>query len=183
VQGDNFVAEDVEAWLDVLGDGDQPRIVLGDKLIGSPLAGSLGAVNQTGLGNLEELELGLVDRLAAGAAAASEVVDDRAVVRLGPGVPLDVDRVTGLDDRVTLGVRGRFVADDIGVRVVLGAHEAVVSVSGRPAGDNGRILHVGKDGRVVGLIRQTVDDEILDVAVGSDAGGAGEGRDESLRNE
>lgn len=87
MQGNDLVAQDVVAGGEALGDVDGPGVVVGDELVGGPLVG--GGVEDTRLVELEEAQGGLVG-LGAVALALREVVEDRAVVALGPGVPLEV---------------------------------------------------------------------------------------------
>lgn len=183
VEGDDLVSENVEAGLDVLGDLDHPAVAVGDELVGGVLAGGGGAVDQTLLADLEELEGLLVDGLAAAGAAGGEVVEDGALVGLGPGVPLEEDAVTGGDTGVTLGVLGILVADDVGGSEGLGADEAVVGGSVGPTDDNRRVAAVGQGEDVVTGVGGAVDDNVVDVAVGSNANGTGEGREDGLLGE
>ena len=86
VQGDDLVAQDVVARGERLGDVDGPLVAVGDELVRGPLVG--GGVDDADLGQLEEAQALLVG-VGAVAGALGQVVDDRAVVGLGPGVPLE----------------------------------------------------------------------------------------------
>ena len=65
-----------------------------DKLVRGPLVG--GGVEDTSAIELEELEALLLSS-AAVAIALGQVVQNGAVVRLGPGVPLELDGATSGD--------------------------------------------------------------------------------------
>lgn len=95
MESDDFVAQDVAACGERAGDLDVPRVTVGDQGVRGILAGHNGAVDQTGLLDLEEVE-GPGGRGAV-AVDLGEVVDDRAVVGLGPGVPLQLEGVARLD--------------------------------------------------------------------------------------
>lgn len=131
VESNDLVAEDVRTGLEAGRDGDLPGVASGNELVG----GELASGGHTGLGDLEELEVGLVDLGAAIGTARSEVVDDGTLVRLGPGVPLDGDLLTGLDTGGLDGVLGALVADDVGVTEGGGLNEAVVGVGGEPSNE------------------------------------------------
>jgi hypothetical protein len=94
VQSDDFVTQDVVARGEGLGDVDGPLVAVGDELVGAPLVG--GGVDDTRRGELEEGE-GLLVGGGAVALALGEVVDDGAVVGLGPGVPLQGHGAAGGD--------------------------------------------------------------------------------------
>jgi hypothetical protein len=104
VESDDLVTENVLARSERLGDGDRPLAIGSNELVGSPLARSGAAIDQASLVNLEELEGLLVDGGAVITSALGEVVDDGTVVRLGPGVPLELDLATS-GDRGELGAR------------------------------------------------------------------------------
>lgn len=114
--------------------------------------------------NLEELEGLLVNGSAVIAIALGEVVNDRTVVRLRPGVrtPLDLDVGTSSDlggDGTSLCV---LVADDVAGGVVVAIHEAVVTVLGAP----------GDDRRRLGGVDVVGDETLVGLAVGGDVGDA-----------
>jgi hypothetical protein len=83
------------------------------------------------LGNLEELE-GVLVNAGALAVARCKVIQNRALVRIGPGVPLEGDLATGRDSRVQLGVGGASVARDIGASKGVGGNESKVGSSVGP---------------------------------------------------
>lgn len=180
VESDELVTEDVVAGGDGGRDLDHPAVVVVDQLVSTPGAGDLGVADETDTVDLEELQIGLVDGLAA-AVAARQVVQDGTVVGVGPGGPLDVDLLTGTDDNVGLGVCGVLVADDVRVAVGIGRDETVAGVGGRPGGDLRGVGLVGEDADVETLVVDTVDDEVGDVTVGSDLGGRQKGREERGR--
>ena len=142
MQADDLVTENVVASGDGAGDGDSGAVVVGNELVSCPLAGGVAAVDQTGLGDLEELEGGLVG-LGAVAIAVGHVGDDRAVVALGPLGPLQLDLTTGLDlsgDRT----RGGFlVANNVGAIVAAAVDEAEVGSLLSPSNVLGHLGHVG----------------------------------------
>lgn len=172
VEGDDLVAEDVVAGLEVGGDLDEPAVAVGTEVVGGPRAG-VGVV--AGTADLEPAEGGLVDGLA-GAVAVGEVVDDGADVGLGPlGGPDDGDLVTGVDSGRAAARSSRLVADDVGGAEVVGLDEAVVLLKSRPA-DHGRGVGLVEVGcRVIVLVVDTVHDDVGDVAVGGNEGSTREG--------
>ncbi|CRK28558.1 hypothetical protein BN1723_014141, partial [Verticillium longisporum] len=144
-----------------------------------PGAGGAGAGDEADLGDLEELERGLVDGGAVTAAARGEVVDDGTLVGLGPGVPLEEDLATGGDDGGALGVGGAAVAGNVAGAEGGGGDEAVVKSGGGPA-DEGGVVGVVGVGQAESLVLGAVGDDALNVAVGHDGGGASNGGEESV---
>jgi len=69
---------------------------LTDKGVRGPSAGWAGAADEAGLSDLEEAERSRRVRSTV-AANLCKVVDDRTVVTVGPGVPLQLQSVTSLD--------------------------------------------------------------------------------------
>ena len=102
MESDDLVAEDVLAGSDVLGNSDGPGVTIRDQVVGSPVLGST-IVESLGV-NLEEGKVTSGGGSAVVAGALGQVVDDGTVVRLGPGVPLELDGATSLD-RGDLGTR------------------------------------------------------------------------------
>ncbi|KAI6754104.1 hypothetical protein HG530_013280 [Fusarium avenaceum] len=179
VESNDLVTEDVRTGLEAGGDGDLPGVASGNEVVG----GELATGGHTGLGDLEELEVGLVDLGAAIGTARSEVVDDGTLVRLGPGVPLDGDLLTGLDAGGLDSVLGALVADDVGVTEGGGLNEAVVGVGGEPSDELlGRVV-VGGRARVEALKSLAPDADRLNVAVGGNADSTGKGGEEGLGGE
>lgn len=183
VEGDDLVAQDVEAGSNVGRDLDEPAVAVLDELVGAPLAGGGGAVDEADLVDLEELESGLVDGLAAGGAAVGEVVDHGTVVGLGPGVPLDGDLVTSRDNSMAFGVGRVTVADDISRGESIRSNEAVVRVFGGPANDDRRVGLVRKAEDIITLVRVTVDDNVGNMTVGRNRGRTGEDGKKRLGSE
>lgn len=73
MESDDLVTEDVVSWCNVGGDGDGPRVVVGDQSIGSPVTRDSSVVQKSNSINLEEFQGGLVDSCAI-AVTAGEVV-------------------------------------------------------------------------------------------------------------
>lgn len=85
---------------------------LTDEGVGGPGAWWAGAADEAALSDLEEAERPRGVRSTV-AADLCKVVDDRAVVAIGPGVPLQLQGVTSLDG-YGVGRRFRgFVACDV----------------------------------------------------------------------
>lgn len=179
VQGDDLVAEHVVAGSQVAGDGDGGLVAVLDELVGSP-----DAVLQTGLADLEEVERRGVDLVAAGGAAVGEVVDDGALVAVGPGVPLDGHGLSGRDGHRGRCRLGALVAGNVGVAQRRDGHEAVVALQRAPAdGLGGQGLGVDAvEGAEAGELLAAGGD-LGDVTVGRDGGGAGEGGEDGLGGE
>lgn len=112
VESNDLVAEDVVSWGDGGWDSDGAGQVVGHQSIRSPGTWSSSVVEETGLGDLEPLERGLVNSGAI-TTAVGEVVDDWTVVRLWPCVPVKVDVSSSLDWRGESGVLGSIVANDV----------------------------------------------------------------------
>ncbi|KAL5896110.1 hypothetical protein ACKVWC_011545 [Pyricularia oryzae] len=179
VQGDDLVAEHVVAGSQVAGDGDGGLVAVLDELVGSP-----DAVLQTGLADLEEVERRGVDLVAAGGAAVGEVVDDGALVAVGPGVPLDGHGLSGRDGHRGRCGLGALVAGNVGVAERRDGHEPVVALQRAPAdGLGGQGLGVDAvEGAEAGELLAAGGD-LGDVTVGRDGGGAGEGGEDGLGGE
>lgn len=180
VQSDRLVAEDVLARGDAGGDGDDPRVVVGDHVVGCPCAGRVGAVNETGLVDLVELELALVDGGAV-VTAGSKVVDHRTAVGLGPIAPLEFQGVSGCHAHVYAAWGCSLVADD--VRGVVVADEAIVLVLGDgPTSDDwGRVLIL--EARIVAGVPLATSDDAGHDAVSRHFGNKGEGPDQGARSD
>lgn len=170
VQSHQLVTEDIVTRSDGLGNFDHPAVVVLDQLVITPGTRNIRVVHQANAVDLEELERGLVNRFAA-LTAVGQIVHDGTVVRVGPFGPLNVDAVTCLHSNVALGVRRVLVADNVGRGVIFRADEAVAGVGSGPSGDNRRIGHVRERGDVKAFVRDTVDNDVGDMAVGSHLGG------------
>ena len=101
-----------------------------------------------------------------------QVVDDRAVVALRPGVPLQLEGVACLDRNGSRSGLGRLVASNVAGAEGVRLDETVVLVQGQPAGSRGSrasVVPVRHRSRV----RFAVDRDLLDVTV------SGSGRSKS----
>ena len=133
VETDELVTEHVAARRNRGRDLDVPLIASADELVGGPLARRAVAVNKALLRNLEEVQVaGLGRRAAAG--ALGEIVDDRAMVALRPGVPLQGDGRAGCDGDLGRAGGRALVAGDVRRAEGVGRDEAVVLVQCEPAG-------------------------------------------------
>lgn len=184
VEREDLVPENVLASSDVAGDGDSVLEVVLDEVISGPAAvvGSVW-VGETSLADLEELEAAGIGEVGALARALGKVVHDRAVVRVGPGVPSDGHGGASSDwDGRTLawlssvllrgianGVSQRLVAGDLvtGQGGSVGGDEAIVLVASSPASVlGGAVDPVGS--LELEVLATSVD--VLDEAVGSGEG-------------
>jgi hypothetical protein len=171
VQGNDLVAENVLAGGNRLGDLDGPSEVVGDELLGGPLA-----TVETGLVDLEEAQ---VRGLGGGRVVdLGEVVDDGAVVGRGPGVPGHVDGSAGRN-LCDFGTSGRIlVTGDLGgIGVHAGLDEALVLALGARPLNNLRGRSLILEGRVVGLEVGAVDLDGGEDTVG--LGGGSHGSEDS----
>jgi hypothetical protein len=178
VEGEDLVADDVVARGDVLRDLEDPGEVVVHEDVGAPVAAEGALVDQAALADAHPLEGGLVDGLAV-ARTPGDVVDDGALVRLWPGVPLEEQLGAGLDLCVDGGGGAVGVADDVGVVELGGLDEAVVGDVDLPADDGGVVGLVGEGGGVVAAVADAVDVDPVDVAVGRDEGRRGERREDA----
>lgn len=87
--------------------------------------------------DLEELESCFIDS-AAGAVAGGKVVDDRSLVRGGPGGPFHCYGAAGGDGGCCFGVGCGFVTDDVGSGVCGRGDEAEICCIFGPADGVGR---------------------------------------------
>ena len=95
MESNNLVTENVLAGSDVLGDSDGPGVAVLDQVVGCPAVG--GGVVESLLVDLEEGKVTGGDGSAVVTGALGQVVKDGTVVRLGPGVPLELDGATSGD--------------------------------------------------------------------------------------
>lgn len=181
VEGDDLVAEDVVSGLDVGGDLDAHAEVVLEELVVRPEAGASPAGAELDLALLLDLEPleGVLVGVGAVAAAVGEVVDDGAVVALGPCVPLQLNIGASSDGGALLGTGGAEVAADIIALELVGRDEAQVGGPVGP-GDTALVLLPGSVAGVVANMRLAISNNLLDVAVGADRCSAGEGGDEGL---
>lgn len=96
VQRNQLMAQNIVAVRNSLGHGERVGVVVLNHVVTGPGTRRVAAIDQTLLVDLEELEAGLVD-LGAVAVAGGQVVEDGAVVGLGPLGPLHFDLGAGLD--------------------------------------------------------------------------------------
>jgi len=101
------------------------RSKLTDEVVRGPETGRAGTVDQALLGDLKEAERASRVRRRV-AADLGQVVGDRAVVALWPGVPLQLQGVASLDRDGGRGGLGRLVAGDVRGAEGVGLDEAVV---------------------------------------------------------
>lgn len=141
MKSDDFMAENVVACCDGAWNSYGPRVVVGDQLIRSPGSWGSGIIYQARLVDLEELEGSLVDGGAI-PVAGREIIDDRAVVRFGPGVPFHHHSRSGSNSCAGFPVGGRLVADDITASVGIWSDKAEIGGGFCPADGVGWSGHV-----------------------------------------
>jgi hypothetical protein len=135
------MTEDVVAGLDGTGDSDGAAVVVADQVVGSPGTRDAAVIDETSLVDLEELQSGLVDGGAV-AIAVGQVGDDRAVVRLGPLRPLQLDAATCLDGSRDGSILGTLMTDDVRRGVRRAVNETQVGSSFGPTNGLGRAARV-----------------------------------------
>lgn len=157
---------------------------LTDQVVSGPGAWWGGVVHETLAIDLEPVQGRLVN-FGAVTRAPREVVEDRAVVRIGPRVPLirfrmsslcmgytmaylELDLATSLDLGGGLSRGSALVADDVAVSVAIGRDEAVVLVLREPADGVGLGALVVEPVRVGTFEVGTVGDDAGNVTVGGD---------------
>lgn len=69
------------------------------------------------------------------------------------------------------------MADDVGATEAVGLNESIVGLTGGPTDDDGRIVLVWEGSRVVSLIINTVDNNVVNVTVCGDGGRGHKRRD------
>ena len=89
-----------------------PAVIVGNQLIRCPCSRRGSISDETCLIDLEEFESGFIDRRAI-SIAVRKVIDDRAVMRIRPGVPLHHNRSAGFDRSGELSIGGTPMADDV----------------------------------------------------------------------
>jgi hypothetical protein len=153
VEGDDLVTENVLAGGNGRGDGDGPRVSVGDEVVGSP-SSRVGARDEALLGNLGKAQGASVG------VEGGEVVDDGALVGVWPGVPSQRHALAGGNLDKVGGGAGALVAGNVGRLSSVGLDESVVQVVGSPAD---RVAgNVAGDSAGVG---DAVGDDLGDVAV------------------
>lgn len=124
-----------------LRDRERVRVVVLDHVVAGPGTRRVAAIDETLGVDLEEFQTGLVG-LGAVAIAGGQVVEDRAMVALGPRSPLQFDLGTGFH----VGCQGArlalLVADDVGGLVVGRRNGAQVGGFGGPANGLGSVVRV-----------------------------------------
>lgn len=175
VKSNDFVTKDVTTSGNVAGDGHGPAVVVGNQVVGSPCTRDAALVDDTLLGNLEELKLGLVNGGTV-AVAAGEVVDHGTVVALGPLSPLQLNITTGGNGSRQLRVLSTLVADDVGVRVAGSVDEAQVGGFLGPANNGRGIGAVGVLVDEVSVVVLSIGNDSLDITVASDHGRRGKSK-------
>jgi hypothetical protein len=165
VKSNDFVAKHVGARGQGSGNLDVPGVVglcflvsigplfivslqteLTNEVVRCPVARRVGTVVQALLGDLEEAEGARGSRRRV-AADFGKVVNDRTVVALGPGVPLQLHGITSLDrDRGRSGL-GRLVARDVAGAHVVGLDETLNKVSILQHGEDVGTYHCLGSGR------------------------------------
>lgn len=116
------MAKHVVARREILGDLDNPGVVVGNQHVRGPVA-RIAAADEANTINLEELKRRLVDGLAV-AIAVGQVVDNGAWVWPWNRHPLEEHGVSSLDGRVPFSIGGILVADDVWALICVGRNEA-----------------------------------------------------------
>jgi hypothetical protein len=179
VQSDNLVTEDVVTGRDAAGDSDSAAVVVADQVVRSPGTRDAAVIDETSLVDLEELQSGLVDGRAV-AIAVGQVGDDRAVVRLGPLTPLQLDATTGLDGSRDGTRLSTLVADDVRRGVRRAVNEAQVGSSVRPTNSLGRAALVGVLSNEITTVVGTINNSTGHITVASDQSGRAEDNTSNL---
>jgi len=117
VKGNDLMTSDIVAWLDSLWDDGGPAVVVRNELVRSPSARDSGVVDETDGIDLEELQVCLCHTFAR-AVAVGKIGDDRAVMRVRPWGPLELNRVSGSYGSRGLTRCGTEMADDLWCGVV-----------------------------------------------------------------
>src|ERR1700760_1680358 len=87
--------------------------LLTDKLVGRPSTRRSSIIDETALLDLEEVQGRLVYLCTVAVLAACQIVDHRAVVAIGPGAPLQIDRAAGFDGNGDSAWRCILVTSDV----------------------------------------------------------------------
>ena len=111
VQGNDFVANDIVASLQILGDSSSRGEVGLDKVVGGPCSSAAWS-DQTSLRDLAPAKSAGSEGGAV-TVARSDVVDDGALVAVGPGVPVEGQLGASCDVGVEPGGGRALVAVDV----------------------------------------------------------------------
>lgn len=112
VQGNELVAQDVVAGGKGGRNLDQPTVVVGDQLVIAPGSRNGSVIHESDAINLEELQCRLVNGFA-GVTTVCEIVNDWAMMCVGPSRPLEIDLVSCRYHSMTLGIGCVKVTDNI----------------------------------------------------------------------
>jgi hypothetical protein len=165
VQSNDLVTEDVLSSSDARGDSNSEGQVVGNELVGSPLA-----ILETSRIDLEELQV--LRSGLGGIINLGKVVDDGANVGGGPCVPLNINAASGgdLSDLGTSG--GILVARDlVHVGVHGGVNKAIVLALRAAPLNHLRGGSLVLERRVVGSVGGAIDADSREMAVSADRGG------------
>lgn len=91
---------------------NHPAIVILNQLIIPPSPWNYGVIDKTNAINLEKFERRLVNTLA-GIPAISQISNDRSMMRIRPGSPLEADFVSSSHDSMSLRIRCIQMADNV----------------------------------------------------------------------
>lgn len=174
VKSNRVVAKDVFSGRDTGWDGHTPRVVIGDHVIGCPVARRRASVDEAGLVNLGKSQARLVNCRAI-ITTRGEEIENGAVMRFRPFGPLQVESRPGRDRDICTAGRGLLVADDIRRGVV--ADESIVKVVGCPACHHWWGAGELERGNVA-TVPLAVGNDTGDMAVGMDLGQKGKGSEE-----
>jgi hypothetical protein len=118
VQGNELVSQNVVAGGKGGRNLNQPAVIVGNQLIITPDSRDSSVIHETYAINFEELQCRFVNGFAR-VTTVGEIVNDWAMVRVGPRRPLEIDLVSGRYHGMTLGIGCIKVADDIRCSVVI----------------------------------------------------------------
>ena len=164
MQSDDFVAEDVVAGRDALGDRDSPAVVVGDQLVGSPGAWGSCIVDKPTGADLEKLELRLVN-VSAAPRALGQIIQNGAVMAVGPWRPLQFDDIASGNFGRGAGWSGVQMTNNVFRCVVVWVDEAIAQVLRNGPADHDRWrIHI-LEAWAVAFIELASDDDALHVAV------------------
>lgn len=162
------MTEDVVSWGQTNGNLDGMGEAVSQKLFGGPTAW-IGSGDETRLGNLGELE-GLLVNGGEITGRGGDVVDNGAVVGIGPCVPYKGHGAASSNSGGASNGGSAFVTDNVGGVHIGREDEAIVLIGSLPANGIGRGARRDTAG-VLGAIS----DDSGDVSVGVD--GCDQGKD------